>query len=167
MVTLKPITATSFTDFRDVRLRALADTPLAFGSTYANESQLTDTDWQQKAAKWSSEQSTARLAWDDTNPCGIVACFLDPDHPSQAHLASMWVAPTHRKLGVGRLLVSHMIDWARERRATTLHLTVTSCNHTAMRFYESLGFARTGNTEPYPNDPTLIEFEMMRSIASN
>jgi ribosomal protein S18 acetylase RimI-like enzyme len=43
-------------------------------------------------------------------------------------------------------------------------LTVTSNNGTAMRFYEGLGFARTGRTEPYPNDPALFEHEMERSI---
>ena len=41
---------------------------------------------------------------------------------------------------------------------------VTSNNDAAMRFYESLGFVRTGRTEPYPNDAALVEFEMMRSI---
>ena len=79
----------------------------------------------------------------------------------------MWVAPTHRKLGIGRLLVNHMIDWARTHDAVTLHLTVTSCNQAAMRFYERLGFAMTGRTEPYPNDATLLEFEMMRTITES
>jgi ribosomal protein S18 acetylase RimI-like enzyme len=167
MPTLKPITATPIADFRSVRLRALADSPLAFGSTHAKESQFTEADWNRRVLQWNSEQSTAFLAWDDSDSCGIVACFLDVDHPTQAHLVSMWVAPTHRKLGVGRLLVNHMIDWARSRNAMTLHLMVTSCNDNAMRFYERLGFARTGKTEPYPNDPALVEYEMVRSIASN
>ena len=31
---------------------------------------------------------------------------------------------------------------------------------TAIHFYERLGFALTGRTEPYPNDPSLKELEM-------
>ena len=34
----------------------------------------------------------------------------------------------------------------------------------AMRFYEELGFARTGREEPYPNDPEMVEYEMTRAI---
>jgi ribosomal protein S18 acetylase RimI-like enzyme len=41
---------------------------------------------------------------------------------------------------------------------------VTSNNEPAIRFYERLGFTRTGRTEPYPNDPGVIEYEMLRPI---
>jgi ribosomal protein S18 acetylase RimI-like enzyme len=45
-----------------------------------------------------------------------------------------------------------------------LQLMVTSKNEPAMRFYEELGFARTGRIEPYPNDPSLVEYEMERQF---
>jgi ribosomal protein S18 acetylase RimI-like enzyme len=45
-----------------------------------------------------------------------------------------------------------------------LQLMVTSINEPAIGFYERLGFTRTGRTEPYPNDPTVIEYEMSRPI---
>jgi len=35
-----------------------------------------------------------------------------------------------------------------------------------MAFYERLGFIRTGRTEPYPNDPALIEYEMSRPVGT-
>jgi ribosomal protein S18 acetylase RimI-like enzyme len=41
---------------------------------------------------------------------------------------------------------------------------VTSNNGAGLHFYQRLGFTRTGGTEPYPNDPALIEIEMMRSL---
>jgi ribosomal protein S18 acetylase RimI-like enzyme len=40
-----------------------------------------------------------------------------------------------------------------------------SNNEPAILFYQRLGFARTGRTEPYPNDPALIEYEMSRAIS--
>ena len=124
MVILKPITPSSASSFNDVRLRALLDTPLAFGSTYSKESQSSDADWKARAAQWNSDRSTGYLAWDGENPCGIVACFLDADDPKTARLISMWVAPTHRQLGVGRLLVDQIIDWAQSHNAQTLSLMV-------------------------------------------
>jgi hypothetical protein len=45
-----------------------------------------------------------------------------------------------------------------------LLLMVTSKNSTAIRFYEQCGFAMTGNTGPYPNDPALFEYEMAKSL---
>jgi len=41
---------------------------------------------------------------------------------------------------------------------------VTSNNEPAIRFYERLGFTKTGRTEPYPNDASFFEVEMSRTI---
>ena len=164
MIILKPITPQFTASFRAVRLRALQDTPLAFGSTHAQESQLSEADWEERAARWNGTRAMGYLAWDGDDACGIAACFLEGDDATKAHLVSMWVAPTHRRRGVGRLLVNKVSDWARARHARTLRLMVTSNNEGAIRFYERLGFTKTGRTEPYPNDATLVEFEMLRSI---
>jgi ribosomal protein S18 acetylase RimI-like enzyme len=164
MVILKPITPSSAVSFRDVRLRALLDTPLAFGSTYAKESQLSDADWMARTAQWNGDRSTGYLAWGGENPCGIVASFLDADDAKVARLISMWVAPTHRRLGVGKLLVEQVLDWARTQHIQTMSLMVTSVNEGAFRFYERLGFIKTGRTQPYPHDSSLIEFEMHRRL---
>ncbi len=164
MVILKTITAASVASFKAVRLSALKDTPSAFGSTFAKESRLSDADWQRRVAQWNGDRSIGLLAWDGDRPCGIAAGFLDEGQTTKAHLVSMWVAPSDRGRGLGRLLVEGIIDWACNRRAETLCLMVTSNNDVATRFYERLGFRKTGRTEPYPNDPTLAEFEMARAI---
>ena len=45
---IQPITPALTATFKDVRLRALLDSPSAFGSTYAGEAQLSDADWEQR-----------------------------------------------------------------------------------------------------------------------
>jgi ribosomal protein S18 acetylase RimI-like enzyme len=180
MLVLHPITATNVQLFKSIRLAALKDSPTAFGSTFARESQLSDADWLQRATDWNSDRSVAYLAIDDPTArdeprrtacgeprrtaCGIAAAYLDEHDPRTAHLVSMWVAPTHRRRGVGRLLIDAINAWAQTKRATNLQLMVTNINKSAIDFYEQLGFAMTGNTEPYPNDSTLIEHEMSRPI---
>jgi GNAT superfamily N-acetyltransferase len=171
MVTIKPITSEAVAGFKAVRLAALQDTPSAFGSTYAKESLLSDAQWEQRLAKWNGDRSMCYLAWNADRPCGIAAGFLDQDDATQAHLASMWVAPSHRGRGVGRLLVDGIIDWARGQHAENLRLTVTSNNDVASRFYERMGFRMTGNTQafandPALNDPALTELEMIRPIGA-
>ncbi len=167
MITLEPVTRQSALIFKAVRLRALQDTPSAFGSTYAKESQLTDADWFKRAADWNGERKILYLATDGDAgdaPCGIGGTLLDPDDPTRAQLISMWTAPTHRQRGVGRLIVNEVLAWSRLRGAYTLQLMVTSINQTAITFYKRLGFTLTGRTEPYPNDPAVIEYEMSRPV---
>ena len=162
MVSIEPITAASTVTFREVRLSALKDSPTAFGSTYVEELKLSDVEWQQRAERCSGDNSAGYLAIDGGQPCGIVACFLNPEELATAHLASMWVAPPYRRQGVGQLLLRTVFEWVEAHHVSKLFLMVTSNNDRAIRFYEHLGFMKTGNTEPYPNNPALFEYEMVR-----
>jgi ribosomal protein S18 acetylase RimI-like enzyme len=169
MITIEPVRDSNLSLFREIRLRALQDSPGAFSSTYAGESQLTEADWIERTRRWNGEQGIGFLALDGNMGCGIVGCFLEPEPGTQqltrAHLVSMWTAPTHRRQRVGEMLLKSAIDWARNRGAVTLRLMVTSNNESAFRFYERMGLTRTGRTEPYPNDPNVLEHEMSRPIA--
>jgi len=170
MVTLEPVRAENVQLFKAVRLRALQDSPSAFGSTYAREIQFNDEEWQARAERWNGEHGIGYLAMEDGVPCGIAGGILDAVDPVdqidqvRAHLVSMWTASTHRQRGVGRLLVDAVAAWARLRGVNTLLLSVVSTNEAAISFYLRLGFTMTGKTEPYPNDPALIEYEMALSI---
>lgn len=164
-IELRPITIDHWQAFRDTRLAALRDAPGAFGSTFARESAMSDDDWRARVGVWNSERARALLAWDGARARGIVAGFLDQDDPKTAHLVSMWVDPTLRRSGVGARLVSAILDWARSVSAERVVLNVTSTNAGARAFYERLGFAPTGRTEPYPNDPAVIEHEMSIHLA--
>jgi len=165
MTVLRRITPEMASHYKTVRLRALLDTPNAFGSTYLRESQFTDEEWSKRAANLDGERATGYLAFDSDRYCGIVGCFLDEDDPRKADLVSMWVAPEYRRQGVGRLLIDAVQSWAADRGVKTLLLMVTSCNQDAVEFYMRIGFSMTGRTEPYPNDPALVEYEMSRQLS--
>lgn len=164
MVEFQRVTPQNILIYRDVRLRALQESPWAFGSTYARESQLTDADWMERAKRWDGVTGILYLAMDADVACGMAGSFIDEKDAARAQLISMWSAPTHRKQGVGRMLVEQVIAWARSRGVKVLTLMVTSVNPGAERFYEQLGFVRTGRTEPYPNGAAVIEYEMAREI---
>jgi len=163
-IAIEPITTANMLLFKDVRLRALQDTPYAFGSTYAKESQFTELEWIKRVERWNGESGTGFLAMDQGTACGIAGSLLDQNDATRAQLVSMWTAPTHRQRGIGRLLVNDVLNWARRRDARILQLMVTSNNEPAIRFYERLGFTLTGRTEPYPNDASVIQYEMARAI---
>jgi len=164
VIVIEPITARNVSVFKAVRLRALHDAPYAFGSTYAREAQFADAEWLARVERMNGERGVGFLAMDGQTACGLVGSFLDQTDPTRAHLISMWTADRHRQQGIGRRLVEEVLKWAQTRNTGTLVLMVTSNNETAIRFYERLGFSRTGRTEPYPNDPAVMEYEMSRSI---
>jgi ribosomal protein S18 acetylase RimI-like enzyme len=164
MIDLELISSQNAQIFKDIRLRALQDSPNAFSSTYAEESKLTDADWVKRATQWSGAKSIGYLALDDRAAVGIAAGILNQTEPSRADLVSMWVASTHRRKGIGGMLVETVVAWARSQNAQVLLLLVTSNNHKAINFYQRLGFSLTGKTEPYRNDPSLLNYEMRRSI---
>ena len=56
----------------------------------------------------------------------------------------MWVAPDHRSLGAGKLLLEAVIAWAKEKNASYLVLGVTYRDSPAMRLYQRAGFAPVG-----------------------
>ena len=102
MVTIEPITPQNASLFKAARLRALQGTPSAFGSTYAKESQLTEADWVTRAGVWNGERSILYLAMEAGAVVGIAGSHLDHEEATQAHLISMWTAPTHRQHGIGQ-----------------------------------------------------------------
>jgi ribosomal protein S18 acetylase RimI-like enzyme len=166
MITLVPITPRNAMLFKMVRLQALQESPGAFGSAYARESQFSDAEWSERIQRWNGDKGVGFLAMDLAVPCGMAGGLLDEDHPSRVQLVSMWTAPSHRRRGVGRLLVNEVLSWARGRAAETLTLMVTSGNEPAIRFYERLGFVQTGRTEPYANDADWVKYEMAMPIIS-
>jgi len=55
-------------------------------------------------------------------------------------LNDLYVAPSHRRRGVGRLLLERAAQFGREQGAVRLALTTMHTNLTAQRLYESVGW---------------------------
>ena len=76
----------------------------------------------------------------------------------------MWTKPDSRRAGVGRALVSAVVDWARDTGATSVDVWVTSGNEPARRLYEALGFRADGEAKPLPSDPSKTELRMRLTL---
>ncbi len=161
MITLEPIKPEVALIFKAVRLRALQDSPTAFSSTYAREAEISDEEWLKRSVRWSSDGSIGYIAFNMEKACGLVACYTEEQHPLRAHIVSMWVDPAYRRAGVGKMLIDALSAWAKTRQLHELKLMVTSINESAINFYERIGFRKSGITGPYPNDPAIMEYEML------
>ena len=76
-----------------------------------------------------------------------------PKVAGRFNLAGLWVSREYRGRGVGRTLVSLVMDKARELGAKTLYASGTHSENT-VRFYMSMGFRLAD-----PVDPDLFEAE--------
>ena len=154
------------TMLRDVRLRALLDTPSAFGSTHEREVAYEPAVWDERAREGSAGDARATFVAVDGEVCvGMVAAFPDVDHPGVVDLVGMWTAPEARRQGVAIRLVEAVLGWSTGIGAERLELWVTRGNEPAQRLYERLGFAATGAHQPLPSDPCKDELRMARSLA--
>lgn len=148
---------------RALRLRALADSPWAFGSTLAREEAFTDDVWQERAAlSAAGEDRVTFIAEDDDRWIGMATGLMEPG--GRLDLVGMFVAPAARGQRLGAALVEPVATWARGRGAARLHLWVTTTNEPALRLYRRAGFHPTGRTQALDHTPSLQELEMAREL---
>lgn len=151
-VVVSRATAAQWRTVRDVRLRALAEDPYAFGSTVGSEQAFDDDLWRARAAA-----GRTMLARSGDQVVGIVSFYVEVAQPDERQLVSMWVAPEARGTGVGALLVQAARQAAAAEGAQALTLFVADGNDRARRFYERLGFRATGERQALPSDPCVGE----------
>jgi len=77
---------------------------------------------------------------------GRLSIARDP-HPASAHVADLglMVASSHRRRGIGRLLLARAEEWARAAGILKLELHVFPHNAAALALYEAVGFRREGH----------------------
>jgi GNAT superfamily N-acetyltransferase len=148
-LTIRAFTADEWRVYRGLRLRALADSPNAFGSTLAEEEGRPDAEWSRRLASGADARSNLPLVAEVRGePIGLAWGRIETSDPDVAALYQMWVAPSHRGLGAGQMLLEAVIAWARARNASYLDLGVTCGDSPARRLYERAGFKPMGEPQP-------------------
>jgi ribosomal protein S18 acetylase RimI-like enzyme len=157
--------ADEWPSYRNLRLRALTESPDAFGSTLAQELPRSDEEWEQRLLSGIGSATdlplVARLG---TAPVGLAWCRLQHAEHGTASLYQVWIAPEHRGCGIGRCLIETSVDWARMKGAQQLALSVTCGDTPARRVYEQLGFIPAGQPQPLRPGSDLMEQPMMLSL---
>ena len=95
-----------------------------------------------------SHQTSSRPIWVACDPSGAVCGWLsfDPFHARAAYAASamlaIYIAPSHRRMGLGRTLLTMAVDRAPDLGVHTLLGYIFGHNAPSLRLFESHGFAR-------------------------
>ena len=143
--------------YRELRLRSLADSPDAFGSTFASEGSRPDSEWIERLRSGcDAETDLPLIAEWGSQPIGLAwGRFPDPDEREKAHLFQMWVDPDFRCRGAGSTLLKRVVEWATEMSASFLLLGVT-CGSPAVRLYARAGFEAAGGPSPMREDSSVM-----------
>jgi len=133
MATLRALAPDDWETFRDIRLRSLADSPDAFGSTWERERAFTEAEWRRRLG-------VPVYVVEDPRPVAIGGTF---DQEGVPHVWGMWTDPSHRGRGHARRILDAVTPL---RPTVQLHVNVT--NGDARQVYERYGFVGTGEVEP-------------------
>ena len=138
--TIRRLRSDDAASFRVIRLEALKANPEAFGSAFELEDKL-DVAW--FAARL--EDSHVVGAFRDGELVGTAGFSIQQGqkNANKGRLWGMYVRSSSRNLGVGRLLLSAVLDVAREN-VELIQLSVVKENRPARRLYESVGFLEFG-----------------------
>jgi predicted ABC-type transport system involved in lysophospholipase L1 biosynthesis ATPase subunit/predicted GNAT family acetyltransferase len=144
---IRAVSEDDWRTLRDVRLRALADAPTAFGTTSREAAEFTEERWRERAR--GSATSRQFLAFSAAEAIGIAGLF--DDGGGCAQIVSVWVSPDHRGRGVARALTRAALDFAAAAGLARITLWVTEGNAPARGLYDGLGFRATGRRQPLPS----------------
>ncbi len=146
---------------RDLRLRALRDSPESFGETAAEAEARPFSYWEDLTRSVTEpDRHVMFLACESDAVCGSIYGLRDPEHGDAGRIGGTWVAPPHRRQGVGRALVHAVFAWARERGFQRLRLWVPSENAAALALYRHAGFRDTAHRRPLPTNTGLQLMEL-------
>ncbi len=159
MITVRAGRAGEGARLRELRMRAVAEAPGAFGSTAEHEEQLPDEHWSALAA--GGDDNGVYVAIDDEAWIGMAAGRWFDRERGIVQLWGMWVEPGRRSERIGERLVVSVRGWATTHGAHFMRLGVIDASP-AIPFYERLGFVLTGETKPLMRDPSVLAVYMAR-----
>ena len=83
---------------------------------------------------------------------GCVYLLLQGDH---LYLGMLTVAPHLQAAGIGSRLLASAEKFGREKQCSSINMTVIDTRHELIDWYKRKGYISTGETKPFPNDPSF------------
>jgi ribosomal protein S18 acetylase RimI-like enzyme len=161
---------------RELRLRALADTPIAYLETLEDAERRPEAFWRERIRGHDAGQSVQSVAIaDDGTWVGSMVVLITQGPPAyaglpaggppRANLVGVFVDPRWRGAGgVTDALLADLDDWVRGEGLSELHLHVAEDNLRARAAYVKRGFEETGERIRIPGDRDVDEIEMVATL---
>lgn len=128
-------------NLRELRLRALSDSPTAFSMDYEKALNESIKYWQDMLIM-NGQESTIFFAENAGQLIGMTGIARGRSQKTR-HSADVWgvyVIPEWRGLHTAEEMIKSCLAWAKERNIVVARLGVTTVNRSAVRCYERCGF---------------------------
>jgi GNAT superfamily N-acetyltransferase len=142
-ITVRVLDASGWSLYRDVRLRALAESPGSFTATLAEEADRDERFWRDRMTR-----SHRLLAERGLVLQGIVSLGSYEEEPSAAEVFGLYVVPEARGTGVAWRLVEAAAALAIQQAYLQLYYWVGTDNGRAVGFAQNFGFRTTDYRRP-------------------
>jgi RimJ/RimL family protein N-acetyltransferase len=163
--TVRRVTVADAARMRALRLEMLADSPLAFLETLAQAAARSHDSYRARIAQAAAGQHLAQFVADPGGRLiGHAGGTVLPDEPATTVVFAVYLTPAWRGGKVLAELIDAVAAWSRRAGRYELMLEVVTGNDRAVRAYEKLGFADTGERVPHPVLPSFTELRMRRRI---
>ena len=150
---------------RDVRLRALRDSPESFAERAEDIEQRPSSYWQDLTRSVTEpDRHVMFVAFDGDAVVGSIYGLRDRENDDWARIGGTWVAPSHRRRGLGRQLLQAVVSWACDHRFGRLALWAPSASAAALALYRQAGFKKTGRRQPLHNNSNQEAVELERDM---
>jgi GNAT superfamily N-acetyltransferase len=169
-ITVRLLDESEWSVYRDIRLRALAESPDSFTATLAEEADRDEQFWRDRMTR-----SHRLLAERDLVPQGIVSLGPYDQEPSAAEVYGLYVVPEARGTGVSWQLVEAAAALATQKAYVQLFYWVGTDNGRAIGFAQNFGFrttdyrrpSRTSGSEPGEEIAMVFSLEPDATSAPN
>ena len=157
---VRQLTSEDWEKLRDVRTRAVLDSPQAFGDTSEQTQKREEDVWKQ----WING-SQNYVVEDKENV--VATATLRKDTDGVWIINGVWTDPAYRGRGLSKKLLEKIFVEAKQKNLQSIQLKVNSLQTIAFDLYESLGFVEVErNSEQLMGDGQLHEQIVMEKQMS-
>jgi GNAT superfamily N-acetyltransferase len=142
-ITVRVLDGSDWPLYRDVRLRALEESPASFSARLADEADQDEQFWRDRM-----DRAHRLLAERDGRPQGIASLGPYAAEPSAGEIFGLYVVPEARSTGVSWRLVEAAAALASREGHQQLYYWVGIDNGRAIGFAKNFGFRSTGSRRP-------------------
>ena len=157
-ITCVELHADEWARLSNIRLKALIDTPHAFGGTYENERLFDEDKWRLEFAK----QAFVIASVDGIDAGMMYVENLVGDFGATCWIGGCWSDPDFRGVGLMRAMFEFLDKQAASRDWLIQGLGVWTDNDLAISAYEKLGFVEMGGPQPSTRQPGKFYQRMIR-----
>ena len=157
-ITCVELHADEWARLSNIRLKALIDSPYAFGGTYENERLFDEDSWRLEFAK----QAFVIASVDGIDAGMMYVENLVGDFGATCWIGGCWSDPDFRGVGLMRAMFEFLDKQAASRDWLIQGLGVWTDNDLAISAYEKLGFVEVGGPQPSTRQPGKFYQRMIR-----